>query len=147
MEGFFGVCLESSCLGVRLFGESRGSRGTLWLATVLLWLGSWLSGYFILATNAWMQHPVAYHVAADGRLTVESLVGLLTNPWLIWQFAHNMTAAVVTGAFVVAAVGGLYQLAGKHPALARTCLRTGVVAGAFASVLLIPPTGHEGCLL
>lgn len=142
MEGVFAF-LESSFLGVLLFGESRVSRRTLWLATVLLWLGSWLSGYFILATNAWMQHPVAYHVAADGRLTVESLVGLLTNPWLIWQFAHNMTAAVVTGAFVVAAVGGLYQLAGKHPALARTCLRTGVVAGAFASVLLITPTGHE----
>ena len=143
MEGAFAFFLESSFLGLLLFGESRVSRRTLWLATVLLWLGSWLSGYFILATNAWMQHPVAYHVAADGRLTVESLVGLLTNPWLIWQFAHNMTAAVVTGAFVVAAVGALYQLAGRHPALARTCLRTGVVAGAFASVLLITPTGHE----
>ncbi|MGB2723254.1 MAG: cytochrome ubiquinol oxidase subunit I, partial [Nitrospira sp.] len=73
MEGVFAFFLESSFLGVLLFGESRVSRRTLWLATVLLWLGSWLSGYFILATNAWMQHPVAYHVAADGRLTVESL--------------------------------------------------------------------------
>jgi cytochrome bd-type quinol oxidase subunit 1 len=143
MEGVFAFFLESSFLGLLLFGESRVSRRTLWLATVLLWLGSWLSGYFILATNAWMQHPVAYHVAADGRLTVESLAGLLTNPWLIWQFAHNMTAAVVTGAFVMAAVGALYQLAGRHPALAKTCLHTGVVAGAFASVLLITPTGHE----
>lgn len=111
-----------------LFGESRVSRRTLWLATVLLWLGSWLSGYFILATNAWMQHlwpitwrPTAVLTVESGRAAHES--------WLIWQFAHNMTAAVVTGAFVVAAVGGLYQLAGKHPALARTCLRTGVVAG------------------
>ncbi|GMV50579.1 cytochrome ubiquinol oxidase subunit I [Nitrospirales bacterium NOB] len=143
MEGVFAFFLESSFLGLLLFGWSRVSRRTLWLVTVLLFLGSWLSGYFILATNAWMQHPVAYQVAADGSLTVDSLAGLLTNPWLIWQFAHNMTAAVATGAFVMAAVGALYQLAGLHLGQAQTYLRTGVVAGALASLLLITPTGHE----
>lgn len=143
MEGVFAFFLESSFLGLLLFGASRVSRGILWLATVLLFVGAWLSGYFILATNAWMQHPVAYRVTADGRLTVESLMGLLTNPWLHWQFAHNMTAAVATGAFVMAAVGALYLLSGRHRAHAETCLRTAVPAGALASVLLITPTGHE----
>lgn len=143
MEGVFAFFLESSFLGILLFGEKRFSRQLQWFAALMLFLGSWLSGYFILATNAWMQHPVAYRVAGDGRLLVDSLAGLLTNPWLIWQFAHNMTAAVVTGAFVMAALGAFYILSGRHLAHAQTYLRTGVVAGAIASVLMISPTGHE----
>ncbi len=143
MEGVFAFFLESSFLGILLFGEKRFSRLVQWLAALMLFLGSWLSGYFILATNAWMQHPVAYRVAEDGRLFVDSLSGLLTNPWLLWQFTHNMTAAVVTGSFVMAALGAFYLLADLHLAHARTCLRTGVVAGAIASVLMISPTGHE----
>ncbi|HLB75928.1 MAG TPA: cytochrome ubiquinol oxidase subunit I, partial [Candidatus Dormibacteraeota bacterium] len=105
-------------------------------------LGSWLSGYFILATNAWMQHPVAYTLAPDGRVHVNSLWGLLTNPWLFWQYTHNMTAAVVTASFVMAAVGAAYLLSGLHVEYAKTFLRTGVVAGAIASGLMIFPTGH-----
>ena len=60
MEGVFAFFLESSFLGILLFGEGRFSRRTQWFAALMLFLGSWLSGYFILATNAWMQHPVAY---------------------------------------------------------------------------------------
>ena len=143
MEGVFAFFLESSFLGLLLFGENRFSRRLQWFAALMLFLGSWLSGYFILATNAWMQHPVVYRVAEDGRLVVDSLIGLLTNPWLFWQFAHNMTAAVVTGSFVMAAVGAFYLLAGRHRSHAKTYLRTGVVVGAVASVLMISPTGHE----
>ncbi len=108
----------------------------------MLFLGSWLSGYFILATNAWMQHPVAYTVADDGRLFLNSLSGLLTNPWLFWQYAHTMTAAVVTSSCVMAAIGAFYVLSGNHLAHAKTFIRTGVVAGAIACVLMIFPTGH-----
>jgi cytochrome bd ubiquinol oxidase subunit I len=142
MEGMFAFFLESSFLGILLFGDGRFSRRNQWFAALMLFLGSWLSGYFILATNAWMQHPVAYQVGADGRLFVNNLSEVLTNPWLFWQYAHNMTAAVVTGSFVMAAVGAFYLLSGQHLAHAKTFLRTGVVAGAIASALIIFPTGH-----
>jgi cytochrome d ubiquinol oxidase subunit I len=142
MEGLFAFFLESSFLGILLFGERRFSQRVLWIASLLLFLGTWLSGYFILATNAWMQHPVAYTVAPDGRLFVNSLSGLLTNPWLFWQYAHNMTASVVTASFVMASLGAFYRLAGRHEAHARTFLQTGVVAGAIACALMIFPTGH-----
>src|SRR5574341_1491369 len=60
MEGVFAFFLESSFLGLFVFGEKRlGQRAHFWTA-VAVFLGSWLSGYFILATNACMQHPVAY---------------------------------------------------------------------------------------
>jgi len=142
MEGMFAFFLESSFLGILLFGEKRFSQRVQWVAALMLFLGSWLSGYFILATNAWMQHPVAYTVAPDGRLFVDSLSGLLTNPWLLWQYTHNMTAAVVTASFVMAAVGAFYLLSGQHAVHARTFLRTGVVAGVLATVLMGFPTGH-----
>ena len=141
MEGMFAFFLESSFLGMLLFGDKRFSERLQWFATLMLFLGSWLSGYFILATNAWMQHPVAYTVAPDGRLFVNSLSGLLTNPWLFWQFTHNMTAAVVTASFVMAALGAFYLLSGRHDAYAKTFLRTGVVAGAISAALMIFPTG------
>jgi len=141
MEGVFAFFLESSFLGILLYGERRFSRRMQWFASMMLFVGSWLSGYFILATNAWMQHPVAYSIAPDGRLLVDSLTGLLTNPWLLWQFTHNMTAAVVTASFVMAAVGAFYLLSGTHQDYARTFVRTGVVAGAIATALMIYPTG------
>jgi len=141
MEGMFSFFLESSFLGILLYGANQFNRRTQWFAALMLFLGSWLSGYFILATNAWMQHPVAYTVAPDGRLFVDSLFGLLTNPWLLWQFTHNMTAAVVTASFVMAAVGAFYLLSGTHQDYARTFVRTGVVAGSIAAALMIFPTG------
>ncbi len=142
MEGVFAFFLESSFLGVLLFGEKRFGLRVQWWASFMLFLGSWLSGYFILATNAWMQHPVAYTVADDGRLFLNSLSGLLNNPWLFWQFAHNMTAAVATSSCVMTAIGAYYVLSGNHLTHAKTFVRTGVVSGAIACVLLIFPTGH-----
>lgn len=142
MEGMFAFFLESSFLGILLFGERRFSPTVHWAASFMIFVGSWLSGYFILATNAWMQHPVAYEAAADGTVHVNDFWGLLTNPWLLWEFTHNMTAAIATGAFVMAAVGAYYQLSGTHRPFARTFLRTGIVAAALSSILLLYPTGH-----
>ena len=134
MEGVFAFFLESSFLGVLVYGERRFGPRAQWVAALMILLGSWLSGYFILATNAWMQHPVAYTVADDGRLVVSSLLGLLTNPWLFWQYAHNMTAAVVTSSFVIAALGAFYLLSGRHVTHARDFLRAGVTAGAVVGL-------------
>ena len=139
----FAFFLESSFLGMLLFGEKKFGQRIHWLASMLLFLGSWLSGYFIIATNSWMQHPVAYTVAEDGNVHVNSLWGLLTNPWLVWQYSHNMTAAVATGSFVMAAVGAFYFLSGQHIEYAKTFVRTGITAAAIATVVLIFPTGHE----
>ncbi|HVA72914.1 MAG TPA: cytochrome ubiquinol oxidase subunit I, partial [Candidatus Limnocylindrales bacterium] len=60
MEGMFSFFLESSFLGLFLFGEKRLGRVGHWFSAVMVFAGAWLSGYFIVATDAWMQHPVAY---------------------------------------------------------------------------------------
>src|SRR3984957_17875660 len=67
MEGVFSFFLESSFLGLLLFGEKRLGPKLHWFAALLVFMGSWLSGYFIVATDAWMQHPVAYSVGRNGE--------------------------------------------------------------------------------
>ncbi len=143
MEGVYSFFLESTFLGLLLFGEKRLSPRQHWLASLGVLIGSWLSGYFIIATDAWMQHPVGYRIAADGHFQLTSFAALIFNEWALWQYAHNMIAAVVTASFVVSAVGAYYLLAGTHQAFGRTFLRTGVVAGTIAATLLIFPAGDQ----
>jgi cytochrome d ubiquinol oxidase subunit I len=111
MEGVFAFFLESSFLGLFLFGEKKLGPTKHFIAGVLVFAGAWISGYFIVATNAWMQHPVGYTAAADGSVHLSNFWDLLLNPWLGWQYVHTMTAAVVTASFVMAAVGAYYLLA------------------------------------
>jgi cytochrome bd ubiquinol oxidase subunit I len=141
MEGVFAFFLESSFLGLFLFGEKRlGPRGHF-IAAFLVWLGSWLSGYFIIATNAWMQHPVGYAISSDGSVYLTDFWALMFNPWAGWQYAHNMIGAVVTGAFAMSAVGAYYLLARRDIEYGQIFVRIGVVAGLIASVLVAFPTG------
>jgi cytochrome d ubiquinol oxidase subunit I len=117
-----------------------GPRGHL-AAAVALFVGSWLSGYFIIATNAFMQYPVGYTVGQDGNLQLADFWAFVLNPWALWQYAHNMTASVVTASFVVSAVGAYWSLMGMHTDQARICLRVGVIAGLLSSVVVAYPTG------
>src|SRR5262245_25988912 len=103
MEGMFAFFLESAFIGALIWGEKRLGPKYHFLAALAVAIGSWLSAYFILVTNAFMQHPVGHEVLADGSIGIASLSGYLLNPWAFVQFAHNQTAALVTGSFVVAA--------------------------------------------
>ena len=67
MEGVFSFFLESSFLGVFLFGEKRLGPKAHWFAAFLVFVGSWLSGFFIIATDAWMQHPTGYQLGRTAR--------------------------------------------------------------------------------
>lgn len=141
MEGVFAFFLESSFLGLFLFGEKRLGRIGHFVSAFMVFLGSWISGYFIIATNAWMQHPVAYAAATDGSLHINDYWGLLLNPWIGWQYTHNMIGAVVTASFVMAAVGAFYLLARRDEEYAKVFLRVGVIVGLVASILIAFPTG------
>jgi cytochrome d ubiquinol oxidase subunit I len=141
MEGVFSFFLESAFLGLFLYGEKRISRTMHWFSALMVWLGSWISGFFIIVTDAWMQHPVAYDRLPDGRFEVLSFWQLLLNPWGILQYMHNMTGAVVTAAFVMSAVGAFYLLEGRRHVYGQIFLKVGVIAGVISSILIIFPTG------
>jgi cytochrome d ubiquinol oxidase subunit I len=141
MEGVFSFFLESAFLGLFLFGEKRLSKIAHWWAGFMVFIGSWLSGFFIIVTDAWMQHPVAYTRLVDGSFQVNSFSGLLLNPWALVQYAHNMSGAVITGSFVMAAIGAFYLLNGQAQEYGRIFLRVGVIAGFIFSALQVFPTG------
>src|SRR5580698_3313766 len=143
MEGMFAFFLESAMVGAMVWGEKRLGSRNHFLATIGVALGSWASGYFILVTNAFMQHPVGYSVAADGSLRLQSLVAYLLNPWALVMYLHNQCAAVVTGSFVIAAVGALYALRGKYAEQATLFLKTGTLVGLCSCLLVAFPTGDR----
>ncbi|HTZ47524.1 MAG TPA: cytochrome ubiquinol oxidase subunit I [Verrucomicrobiae bacterium] len=141
MEGIFSFFLESTFLGLFLFGEKRLGRMGHWVAAVLVFIGSWLSGYLIVATDAWMQHPVGYSILPNGEIALASFWALILNPWALAQYAHNMLGAVQTGCFVMAAIGAFYVLSKRELFYGKTFVRIGVTVGVIAAVLQLFPTG------
>jgi len=141
MEGVFSFFLESAFLGLFLYGEKRLSKIMHWFSAVMVFVGSWISGFFIIVTDAWMQHPVSYAQLPNGQFEVLSFWQLLLNPWALLQYAHNMTGAVVTASFVMAATGAFYLLDGRIHDYGRIFLKVGVISGVISTILIIFPTG------
>jgi cytochrome d ubiquinol oxidase subunit I len=143
MEGMFAFFAESAFLGLFLFGEKRlGPKGHAF-AAFMVFLGSWLSGYFIIVTNAFMQHPVGHAVGRNATLQLSKFWEYLLNPWALWEYAHNMSAAVITGSFVVTAVAAFWTLMDHHREHARLCLRVGITVGFIFCLLQLFPTGDQ----
>ena len=143
MEGMFAFFMESAFIGALIWGEKRFSPRNHFFVAVAVAVGSWLSASFIIITNAFMQHPVGYTVLPNGTLALASIWTYLLNPWALVQFLHNQCAALVTGSFVVAAIGAFYALRGVHPGQAKLYLKAGTLVGLISSLLVAFPTGDQ----
>ncbi len=103
MEGLAAFFLESTFLGLWLFGWNRLSRrvhlATIWLVV----FGSMLSAAFILAANSWMQHPVGYTMV-NGKPVLNNIWAVFTNPVFVWGYAKVVFVALTTGAIIMLAV-------------------------------------------
>ena len=141
MEGAFAFFAESAFLGLFLFGEERFGQRMHWFSAFMVWLGTWLSGLFIIASNAWMQHPVGYTATADGQLHLSNYWAVLFNSWIVPQYLHTMSGAVITGSFAMAGVGAYYLLARQHVEFGQLFVRVGAIAGVIASVFQLWPSG------
>ena len=105
MEGLAAFFLESTFLGLWLFGWDKLSRrvhlATIWLVS----LGTVLSAAFIMAANSWMQHPVGYTTSPKTHMPqLNDIWAVLTNPVFVWGYAKVLLASLVTGATVMLAV-------------------------------------------
>ncbi len=143
MEGVFAFFLESSFLGMFLYGEKRFGPKIHFYSALLVFIGSWISGFFIVATDAWMQHPVAYSIGSDGAAHLTSFWGLLTNSWVFWQYFHTMAGAIITASFVMASVGAYYLLLKRYSDHAKAFLRIGVITGLIAVLFQVFPSGDK----
>ena len=104
MEGVFAFFLESTFLGLWIFGWNRLKPGlhlaTIWLTAV----GVTISAYFILVANAWMQHPVGYRIGPNGRPHLTNIAAVLLNSTAVYAFLHTLMAAFVTASFLMLGV-------------------------------------------
>ncbi len=145
IEGLLAFFLESTFLGLWIFGWNRLSRrvhlATIWLAAI----GTMLSAYFILAANAWMQNPVGYTLnAASGRAELTDFAAVLTNKLAVITFAHTIVAAFMTAGAFVAGIA-LWRLA-RHPDEDRDAFRTAARLGAVTALvaaLLVVVSGDQ----
>lgn len=148
LEGLFAFFLESSFLAMLVWGEKKLGPRKHFFASLALFVGSWLSGLFIIVTNSFMQHPVGYTRGADGVFALDDFWTFALNPWAFAQYAHNQMASLVTASFVVAAVGAFWWLRGTHLEQARLNVKVGTTLGLAASMLVAFPTGdHQAKLV
>jgi cytochrome bd ubiquinol oxidase subunit I len=143
MEALLAFFLESTFIGLWIFGWERLPRrvhlATIWLAAI----GSNLSAFFILAANAWMRHPVGFAVdPVTGRAHLTDIVAVLTNPQALSTYVHVLGASfVVAGLFVVAVSAVRLRRGGDHELFRRT-LRAGLVTTAIAGAV-VALSGHN----
>ncbi len=110
--------LEAGFLGVMLFGWQRVSERLHFFATCVVALGTWISAFWIIVANSWMQTPAGYEIVV-GVVQVASWTEVIFNPSMPYRLAHMLLAALITGTFVVAGVCALYLLKQQHQPMAR----------------------------
>ena len=108
MEGLAAFFLESTFLGLWLFGWDRLPKRVHLTCIWLVAAGSMLSALFILAANSWMQHPVGYTLNSHGQPQLNDVAALFTNPTFLWGYVHVILASLVTGSMVMLAVSAWY---------------------------------------
>lgn len=141
MEGMFSFFLESSFLGLFLFGEKILGKKLHFMAAFLVFLGSWASGFLIIATHSWMQNPMGYEILANGKFVLAHFSDLFGNPWFLPSFFHNQMASLVTTSFVIGSVGAFYALSNRHLKYANLYLKTAIITGVISSILVAVPFG------
>ena len=109
IEGLAAFFLESTFLGLWLFGWGRLSPRVHLVTIWMVALGALLSAAFIMAANSWMQHPVGYELS-NGKAELTSIWAVLTNPVFLWAYTHVVLAALVTGATVMLSVSAWHLL-------------------------------------
>jgi cytochrome d ubiquinol oxidase subunit I len=122
MEGLLAFFLESTFLGLWIFGWDRLPRKVHLAAIWAVALGTVLSAAFILAANSWMQHPVGYQMV-HGKPQLNNIWALLANPVFLWGYAHVLLASLATGAAVMLAVSAWQLRRGRHAEIFGRSLR------------------------
>ena len=137
MEGLLAFFLESTFLGLWIFGWDRLPKkihlASIWIAAT----GTLLSAYFILAANAWMQHPVGYIINEEkGRAELVDIVAVLTQNTALATFFHTIPSAAFTGGAVVAGVSAYLIIKRKDLEMARSTFKLGAITMLISFVLV-----------
>jgi len=144
-EGLFAFFLESTFLGVLLFGRGRVSKRFYYVAAWLVWLGSMLSALWIIIANSWMQTPAGYKIVETSmgpKAELTNFFAAAFNPSMLPRYFHTVNALLATGGFVAAAIGAYYLRKGVFKDFGRAAVSIGLTLAAIFSILLAL-TGHQ----
>ena len=134
IEGLAAFFLEATFLGLWIFGWNRLSPrvhlATIWLAAI----GTWLSGYFILVANSWMQHPVGYKIV-DGEAQLTSVWKLLSNEFALRAYLHTMLAGLIFGSMVMLGICCWHFLRGHEVDLYRRAAKLALIVAVPVTLL------------
>jgi len=125
--------MEASFLGIMLFGWDRVSPKMHFAATVIVSSGTFLSAFWILSANSWMQTPQGYRLGAEGLFYPTNWIDIIFSPSFPYRFIHMITAAYLTTAFVVAGIGGLYLLRKQFVPHARIMFGMAMIMAVFVA--------------
>ncbi len=130
MEGLLAFFLESTFLGLWLFGRDRLPRGVhvacIWLFTI----GTWLSAYFIIVANSWMQHPVGYVIdSTTGMPVLDDLAAVLFQPFALLAYLHTVLGGLVAATVFVFSVAAYHLKRRQHVNEMRWAWKSAIVMG------------------
>lgn len=140
LEALTAFFLESVFLGVWIFGEGRLSKKLHCLSIWLVAFGSNLSAFWILVANSFMQHPVGYTIA-NGRAEMTDFLALVTNPYVVGQYAHTVLSGIVTAGVIVVAVSAYRLLSGQNVETFKTAIKSGIIYS-LIGLFLVMGSGH-----
>lgn len=141
VEALLAFFLESTFIGVWIFGKNRVPRIIHMLSIWLVAIGTVLSAFWILSANSFMQNPVGYELEG-GRAIMNDIVAVLTNQKLLVAFPHTVLAALATGAFFVIGISAFYLLKKKHMEVFKHSMTMALII-ALISSLGIAFSGHS----
>jgi cytochrome d ubiquinol oxidase subunit I len=141
IEALLAFFLESTFLGIWIFGWERLSKGLHLTAIWLVAIGSTLSAMWILIANSFMQEPVGYTIQ-NGRAVMTDFGALLTNPNIVTQFPHTVLSGFCTAGFFVLGISAYHLLRKKEPEFFRRSFQMAAVYASIAALLIII-VGHQ----
>jgi cytochrome d ubiquinol oxidase subunit I len=130
MEVVTAFAVEAGFIGVLLYGDGRVRRGTMFLATVMVAIGTLLSSTWIIANNSWMQTPSGFKVV-DGRFVPTNWSRAILNPSFLWRWPHMVLAVLISASFFVAGIGAHYLVKGRAKPFARRTVSIGLGVAAL----------------
>lgn len=146
-EGVFAFFLESTFIGLLVFGRDKISRGMRFFAALMVAVGTNLSAFWIIAANSWMQTPAGFKINEEiGRAEMTSFAEVIFNPSTLIRLTHVLEGAYITAAFFVMAISAYYLINKRNVTLAKESFKIAVVFG-LVFALLQPISGHSHAVL
>lgn len=139
-EALLAFFLESTFMGVMLFGWNRLSTRVMWFASLMVAVGSTLSAFWIIVANSWMQTPAGYHLN-NGRAELTNFFHAVFNPSTLPRYLHTVDAAIMTGAFFMVGISAWFMLHKQHQEFTRRSMKLSLLVALLSTVLALP-LGH-----